>query len=53
MSISELIFTNKKISKSLWDNDIHTLQYGRKNIEVILQFYVVVSIFYYLIMNLL
>ena len=30
MTISQLIFTNKNISKAIWDNDIHTLQNGRK-----------------------
>ena len=30
MSISQPIFTNKNISKALWGNDIHTIQYGRK-----------------------
>ena len=30
MSISQLIFTHKTISKAIWDNDIHTLKRGRK-----------------------
>ena len=30
MSISEPIFTHKKISKALWDNSIHTILDGRK-----------------------
>ena len=30
MSTSQLIFTNTNISKDLWDNDIHTIQNGRK-----------------------
>ena len=33
MSIFELIFTHKNIPKTLWDNDIHTLQNGRKNCD--------------------
>ena len=28
MSISQTIFTHKNISKALWDNNIHNLQYG-------------------------
>ena len=30
ISTSQLIFTNKNISKALWDNDIHTLKTGGK-----------------------
>ena len=28
MGISQPIFTHKKISKDIWYNDMHTLQYG-------------------------
>ena len=38
MSTSQPIFTHKKISKALWDNGIHTLQYWR-NIVVIVNIY--------------
>ena len=31
----QLIFAHKNISKALWDNDIHTLQNGRKNMVII------------------
>ena len=30
MTISQLIFTHKNISKAIWENDIPTLQIGRK-----------------------
>ena len=30
MTIPQLIFTNKNISKDLWENDIHTIQHGEK-----------------------
>ena len=30
MRIYQLILTHKNTSKALWDNDIHTLQNGRK-----------------------
>ena len=30
MSIYQLIFTHKNISKALWDNDIKNIQNGRK-----------------------
>ena len=30
MSISQPIFTHNNISKAIWDNDIHTIQYRRK-----------------------
>ena len=29
MTISQLIFANKNISKAIWDNDIQTIQNGR------------------------
>ena len=29
MSISKLIFTHEKISKALWDKNIHTIHDGR------------------------
>ena len=35
MSISQPIFTHKKISKYIWYKDIHTMQDGRKNVAVI------------------
>ena len=35
ISISQPIFTHKKVSKYLWDKDIHTLQDGRKILVVI------------------
>ena len=44
ISISQPIFIHKKISKDLWDNDIHALQYGRK-IVIIIHIYGALAIF--------
>ena len=35
MSIYQAIFNHKNISKALWDNYIHTLQYRRKTVVVL------------------
>ena len=35
MSSSQIVFTHKKVSKYLWENDIRTLQNGRKIVEII------------------
>ena len=39
MSISQPIFTNTNISKALWDNDINTVQDGRKNVVIVFNIY--------------
>ena len=41
MTISQIIFTNKNISKDLWDNGIHNLQNG---INILWQFFVFMEI---------
>ena len=45
MSISQPIFTHKKISKYLWDNNFNAPQYGIKSIVLVLHFYSALYIF--------